>query len=656
MNALPRKAQIFLLSVHLLAVGAVVCAITFPLLRPPSPTWELLVYAVLALLAGGRKVRVNLSDRQEERGSLSLGFAIIFVAMLRGGPLVGSGVALLSCLSSCLYPKRQPPTQLLFNLSLTAVQSWVSGLVFYYANGRSLAISPAHSLAASATTGLVYLAINSAGVMGIIALCKGENPFHLWKDTVLSATPMHLAITSLVTLTVVASGGHVFAVLLFGGPIVFLLHQSYRTNTLLEEERQQRLSALQGSESRLAELYQESETRARQQKTLTHLGILALSGMDADAWMGQAVTSIASTLGVEYSVLLERSDDGQEFLFRAAYGLPAELIGRRQPAGTGSLAGYSFLNRRGVVVEDIGCEDRFSGGLVFEEHGAKSGVCTLVCLGSGEPWGVLGAYSKTTRPYPEGCREFLHSVSSLIALGLDRHRQVEMLERKASEIAELNVRLQRAMAETHHRVKNNLQIVNGLIELQRMEGDTISEADVIRLSTHIRALATIHDLLTQQAKENGSSEYLSARDALDRLIPLVRDTAGVRRLDYHADDALLPISKGTSLAVLLNELVSNAVKHGSGDILVSLAVAGGRGRLEVSDDGPGFPEGFNSSHAANTGLELVESLSRWDLQGEPSYENRPSGGARVVVDFPVAVVDGTRLQNTGGESREEVSM
>src|SRR5258708_131456 len=133
MQTLPRKAQRFLLAVHVLAAIAIVSALTLTLPRPITDYWELIGYAALALLAGGRKVRVTDSDKEEGKGSLSLGFAIIFAAILRGGPLVGSVVALLSCLSSCLYPKRQPLTQLFFNLSLTAVQSWVAGLVFYYA-------------------------------------------------------------------------------------------------------------------------------------------------------------------------------------------------------------------------------------------------------------------------------------------------------------------------------------------------------------------------------------------------------------------------------------------------------------------------------------------------------------------------------------------
>jgi PAS domain S-box-containing protein len=209
------------------------------------------------------------------------------------------------------------------------------------------------------------------------------------------------------------------------------------------------------------------------------------------------------------------------------------------------------------------------------------------------------------------------------------------LKRRELEIEALNERLQRAMAETHHRVKNNLQVLSALIDLQvTRDEETIPAHELVRIGQHIRALATIHDLLTQEAKESGAAEYVSTRDALHRLMPLVQSMVGSRALRYRADDVRLPIRKGTSLAVLVNELVSNAVKHGMGEIVIALTAGGETIRLEVCDDGDGFPAGFDPNAAAHTGLELIESLSRWDLQGDVRYENRPEGGARVVVIFP----------------------
>lgn len=207
-----------------------------------------------------------------------------------------------------------------------------------------------------------------------------------------------------------------------------------------------------------------------------------------------------------------------------------------------------------------------------------------------------------------------------------------------NDIEALNRRLQRAMTETHHRVKNNLQVISALIDLQVGSGlDQIPTTELVRMAHHIRGLAMIHDLLTQQTRENGESESLSVRVALDNLLPLLQGISHGRALKFRVEDARLPIGQATSFAVLTNELVSNATKHGRGDIGLSFVVIEKQGRLEVWDDGPGFPDGFDPKTSANTGIELVESLARWDLRGDVEYRNRPEGGASVLVKFPLTL-------------------
>src|SRR5439155_11495546 len=125
------------------------------------------------------------------------------------------------------------------------------------------------------------------------------------------------------------------------------------------------------------------------------------------------------------------------------------------------------------------------------------------------------------------------------------------------------------------------------------------------------------------------------QDALERLLPMVEEMLTGRKVVLNVQNIRLPIRQGTSFFVLLNELISNSIKHGAGDIELTFQVVGGSSELIVADQGPGFSEDFNVHRAANTGLDLVESLSKWDLEGSVQYENRPEGGARVVVRFPL---------------------
>ena len=231
------------------------------------------------------------------------------------------------------------------------------------------------------------------------------------------------------------------------------------------------------------------------------------------------------------------------------------------------------------------------------------------------------------------------AVYSVLTLSYDitARKQAEAgLREYQAEIEALNQHLQRAMTETHHRVKNNLQIISALVDMQIMnERDTVPSCELVRLSHHIRGLAAIHDLLTHQTKKGGDAEHLSMRVILDKLLPLLRGITQGRNIHVALEDRLLPIHHATSLAVLANELVSNATKHGKGDIGIVFTVEETTGTFEVWDEGKGFPPDFNPRVSANTGVELVETISRHDLQGEISYLNRPGGGARVVVTFPL---------------------
>lgn len=202
------------------------------------------------------------------------------------------------------------------------------------------------------------------------------------------------------------------------------------------------------------------------------------------------------------------------------------------------------------------------------------------------------------------------------------------------EIEDLNGRLKRSIQETHHRVKNNLQIISALAELQIEDSqEYVPVTAISRIGQHTRNLAAIHDILTQQAKADGPTDFISARSVIDELIPLLQATSGGRKIHCQVAVIRLPVRAGTSLALLISEMVSNAVKHAKSDITLDLTVEGDEVRLEICDDGPGFPPDFDWKTSANTGLDLIASAANHDLRGEVIYGNRDQGGARVIVKF-----------------------
>ena len=116
------------------------------------------------------------------------------------------------------------------------------------------------------------------------------------------------------------------------------------------------------------------------------------------------------------------------------------------------------------------------------------------------------------------------------------------------------------------------------------------------------ALAGLHDLLTQEARTFGDVQTVSASAALGKLMPVVRSMLQERELVWDVEDPRLLLRQASGLAVCVNEAISNAVKHGGTRIAVSLRIGQEKAQLEVRDNGPGFPPGFDVRRNGHTGL------------------------------------------------------
>jgi PAS domain S-box-containing protein len=220
----------------------------------------------------------------------------------------------------------------------------------------------------------------------------------------------------------------------------------------------------------------------------------------------------------------------------------------------------------------------------------------------------------------------------------ERNEAERILRERAGEIEGLNRRLTRSMKETHHRVKNNLQVISAMIEMQVLEHQgegTVPLEEFVRLKAHVHTLAIVHDLLTASIKENEDAQRVSTRAVLEKLLPMLQQTAWKQSVGYSVDEVQLTSKQCIALSLVLNELVSNALKHGNQQADVFFTVEGESATLAVYDDGAGFPEGFDPKMAANTGLELVGSLVRTDLRGTIQYGNQTQGGGQVIVTFPL---------------------
>ncbi|MEP6716609.1 MAG: chemotaxis protein CheB [Terriglobia bacterium] len=219
-----------------------------------------------------------------------------------------------------------------------------------------------------------------------------------------------------------------------------------------------------------------------------------------------------------------------------------------------------------------------------------------------------------------------------------RKEQEDRLRRSVEEKSML-------VREIHHRVKNNLQMIVSLLNLQsRQSRDPQVLTAFEETQGRVRAIAHIHEQL--YASEDLSEVEVGAYvTALARELVALHATLpeGVT-LETHAETMVLHVEKAIPLALIANELILNSLKHGlasgTGRLKVTLAQriekegAAGSGRwaeLCVDDDGPGLPPGFDAEHAKSMGFRLMNLLIR-QIKGRL---DTGAPGGRFMVSFPL---------------------
>ncbi len=255
MKALPVKARAFLVAIYGLAILAIGGVSTLPLPQRIDQKWEFTLFLILSVLAGKKKIHLMRHKGHEDVGSMSLGFAITYASMLRFGPLGGTVVGAISSFAGCIHPKRQPPHQLCFNVSLTVIESAVAGVVFVALNHWSLKLHSVDSFPAVIGSCLVYFAVNTVGVATIISLCTGQPIVTLWKNTFLWTMPSYFTSACVSALCLIFFENYVTTLLLFVSPAAYMTYQFYSVHTARDEEKQQHIEELEINQKQLSDLY-----------------------------------------------------------------------------------------------------------------------------------------------------------------------------------------------------------------------------------------------------------------------------------------------------------------------------------------------------------------------------------------------------------------
>ncbi|MEV7230424.1 MULTISPECIES: histidine kinase N-terminal domain-containing protein [Polymorphospora] len=200
--------------------------------------------------------------------------------------------------------------------------------------------------------------------------------------------------------------------------------------------------------------------------------------------------------------------------------------------------------------------------------------------------------------------------------------------------------------EIHHRVKNNLQTVAALLRLQaRRVGIPAAKAALEESVRRVASIAIVHETLSMSTDEEVEFDQI-----IDRIAVAAAEVASTEtpiRMRREGTFGVLPAEIATSLAMVLNELLLNAVEHGfpppgeesaaaaPAEVVVSAYRFRKQLHATVADSGRGLPADFDAERGGRLGLQIVRALATGELRGTIELRNRAEGGTEAILVVPL---------------------
>lgn len=303
-------------------------------------------------------------------------------------------------------------------------------------------------------------------------------------------------------------------------------------------------------------------------------------------------------------------EERQELILRATQATNKAYQRKRAIKLGESIAGKAIQSKIPVFIDDVQTEEDYIGHDLAEEQGLRSMICIPLIV-QNRPVGVMSCYTGEVRQFSDDEISVLETLAKQAAVSIEHTR--------------LQVR-NTLMQEMHHRVKNNLQQIASLLRLQIRQSHYKSLEDALGDSlSRIQAIAAVHELLSRDDLDHVSikhiAEMLGGHQQQSFIMP-----GKTIRFSVRGDDVHLNTNQATQIALVLNEMIQNAVEHGfattsEGEIHINVEEEDNEIGVWVSNDGDPIPADFDPVEGGQLGLQIIRSLSG-ALGGTFKIENR----------------------------------
>jgi GAF domain-containing protein len=364
--------------------------------------------------------------------------------------------------------------------------------------------------------------------------------------------------------------------------------------------------------------------KVQQLQALQRVTATLVSTLDMSEVLSMVARQAALITGTDMAGIFELDEERQTLKIAAHHALSPQYQQVEVRVGEGAV-GLAVAEKKPIVIVDAQADPRLrlsSAAKWVAEEGYRS-MFSVPLISRNRVLGGISVYTRERHEFSRDQIALLFTFANDAAIAIENARLYQETRRGLEMKSTL-------LQEMHHRVKNNLQMMASLLRLQ-MRRTKSQEAAQTLAETHsqIESLGAAHDLLSTESFGRTTVGEIARRVADIAVADLLpRD----KRIEIDASGAgvMVGSQSATLLALVLNELICNAILHGLEDRSkgrVSIAARedpGGEVVIEVRDDGAGLPANFALDQTHSLGLSIIQRLVNEQLNGRFVFERAPA--------------------------------
>jgi two-component sensor histidine kinase len=368
----------------------------------------------------------------------------------------------------------------------------------------------------------------------------------------------------------------------------------------------------------------------RHQDVLRELAHLATEQRPLEMLLNNFAVQVARAVEIQHVKILRYRPEYGDLLMAAGIGWQDGFVGHATfSIDLSSPGGSAFQTGQPVCVASLSQSGEFRISPLLEAHDIVS-LANVPIQIDGAAWGVLEVDSEVPRDFSIDTQTFLLTAASILGAALRHMHAYGASEKRLGEQAVAAQRRDLQLVEVYHRVKNNFQGILSLIAHEQRKLGKDQQQCLKSVADGIIAMSLAHDQLAlSQTKET-----VNLSNYLETLATRVQKPIPNLVVEVNAEDYDTTIDMAVPIGLILNELITNCVKHAfdetGGTVKVGLVRARLPGELKmiVSDNG----RGIDATRPGGSGMKLINALAR-QVRGRVERESSDKG-TRTTIYFP----------------------